>query len=46
VRSACIGIVTAPGGYRLVDIRGNVFLRGTTTGLLRIATPSFLIAAG
>jgi len=46
VRAACIGIVAAPGGYRLVDIRGNVFLRGARTGLLRIPTPSFLIAAG
>ena len=42
----CIGIVPAPGGYRLVDSGGNVFLRGTTSGQLRIGSSARLVAAG
>jgi hypothetical protein len=42
----CIGIVTAPGGYRLVDRGGNVFHRGTTRAHTRIASSSPLVAAG
>jgi hypothetical protein len=45
-RARCIGIVAAPGGYRLVDGRGNVFLRGARQGQLRIASASPLVAAG
>src|SRR5258708_5397165 len=39
----CIGIVPAPGAYRLVDSRGNVFLRGTTTGSSHIASSTRLV---
>jgi hypothetical protein len=46
VTAPCIGIVAAPGGYRLVDNRGNVFLRGTTHGRIRIVSSSPLVAAG
>jgi hypothetical protein len=46
LQAACIGIVLAPGGYRLVDTRGNVFLRGATRGRVRIATARPLVAAG
>jgi hypothetical protein len=45
-RARCIGIVAAPGGYRLVDGAGNVFLRGARQGQLRIASASPLVAAG
>jgi hypothetical protein len=41
-----IGIVPAPGGYRLVDTAGNVFVRAASRGRTRIATPSALVAAG
>jgi hypothetical protein len=46
VTAPCVGIVAAPGGYRLVDNRGNVFLRGTTHGRIRIVSSSPLVAAG
>lgn len=46
VTAACIGIVPAPGGYRLVDSRGNVFLRGSTRGRIRIPSATPLISAG
>ena len=42
----CIGIVPAPGGYGLVDTRGNVYLRGTRYGRTRIASATPLVAAG
>ena len=42
----CIGIVSAPGGYRLVDSRGNVFHRDTTRAHTRITSAAPLIAAG
>ncbi len=46
VPAPCVGIVTAPGGYRLVDSHGNVFLRGTTHGRTHISSPDSLVAAG
>ncbi len=46
LEAPCVGIVAAPGGYRLVDSRGNVFLRGTTHGRIRIAGAAPLVAAG
>ena len=46
VTAVCVGLVAAPGGYRLVDSRGNVFLRGATRGRSRIPTTTPLIAAG
>jgi len=46
ITAACIGIVGAPGGYRLVDSSGNVFLRGVTSGRLRISSSTALVAAG
>jgi hypothetical protein len=46
VTAACIGIVAAPGGYRLVDSRGNVFWRGKTHGRIRISSATPLVAAG
>ena len=41
-----VGIVPAPGGYRLVDAAGHVFGRTTTHAVERIASPSPLVAAG
>ncbi len=51
-----VGIVAAPGGYRLVDASGNVFRRSTTStagsagsvtqSQARITTPVPLVAAG
>jgi hypothetical protein len=41
-----VGIVAAPGGYRIVDAAGNVFARAATHGQSRIVAPSPLVAAG
>jgi hypothetical protein len=41
-----IGIVPAPGGYRIVDALGNVFRRGATNGQSRISAASLIVAAG
>jgi hypothetical protein len=41
-----IGLVAAPGGYRIVDRAGNVFVRAVTLGQTRIATSAPLVAAG
>jgi len=41
-----VGIVAAPGGYRIVDSAGNVFVRGPVPGREHIATSSPLVAAG
>jgi hypothetical protein len=40
------GIVAAPGGYRIVDAAGNVFVRTETPIQSRIASPTSLVAAG
>jgi len=41
-----VGIVAAPGGYRIVDAAGNVFVRAATRGQSRIVAPGPLVAAG
>ena len=41
-----VGIVAAPGGYRIVDAAGNVFVRAATVGQTRIIGASPLVAAG
>ena len=46
LRGFVIGIVTAPGGYRLVDAVGNVFGRTAAQTYARIATSAPLVAAG
>jgi hypothetical protein len=43
--SPVIGIVAAPGGYRLVDTTGTVFQRATATTTKKIPAPAPLIAA-
>jgi hypothetical protein len=40
------GIVAAPGGYRIVDAKGNVFVRTATPSQTRIVSPTALVAAG
>jgi hypothetical protein len=42
----CIGIVAAPGGYRLVTTGGDVYSLGVIRDHRRIATATPLIAAG
>ncbi len=42
----CIGILAAPGGYRIVDTAGNVFGRAIVQSRNRIATPTPFVAAG
>lgn len=42
----CVGIVGAPGGYRIVDTSGHVFVHAFAPGPTRISTPSPLVAAG
>jgi hypothetical protein len=42
----CVGIVAAPGGYRIVDTSGNVFIRSATPAWKRIATSEPLVSAG
>ncbi len=42
----CMGIVATPGGYRMVDTAGNVFVRTSTASQTRISTPTPLVAAG
>jgi hypothetical protein len=42
----CVGIVATPGGYRIVDSSGNVFIRTATPGWNRIATPEPVVSAG
>jgi ribosomal protein L24E len=46
VNAPFVGIVAAPGGYRLVDSRGNVALRGVTDGRAHISAGAPLVAAG
>ncbi len=41
-----VGIVPAPGGYRLVDAAGNVFVRTGTSSTRRIPRQLPLVAAG
>ena len=41
-----IAIVPAPGGYRLVDTAGNVFVRTTSSSQRRIPTSAALVGAG
>jgi len=41
-----VGIFAAPGGYRIVDAAGNVFVRAATRGQSRIVAPGPLVAAG
>jgi hypothetical protein len=41
-----VGIVAAPGGYRIVDAAGHVFIRGGAHVTTRIASASRLVAAG
>ncbi|MDQ1459753.1 MAG: hypothetical protein QOI08_1237, partial [Actinomycetota bacterium] len=41
-----VGIVAAPGGYRIVDTSGNVFIRSATPAWKRIATSEPLVSAG
>ena len=42
----CIGVVPAPGGYRIVDTAGNVFVQTDTPSRTRIVSPTGLVAAG
>jgi hypothetical protein len=42
----CVGIVAAPGGYRIVDSSGNVFTRTATPEQKRIATSEPVVSAG
>ena len=42
----CIGIVAAPGGYRIVDTAGNVFGRAVAKSTDRIPRATDLVAAG
>jgi hypothetical protein len=42
----CVGVVAAPGGYRIVDTAGNVFAHAATQDQSRIASPLPLVAAG
>jgi hypothetical protein len=46
IAAYAIGIVGTPGGYRIVDARGNVFTRGPKPSQTRIASPTIIIAAG
>jgi hypothetical protein len=46
VKAPFVGIVAAPGGYRLVDSRGNVVRRGVTNGRAHISAGAPLVAAG
>ena len=47
LKAIVVGIVPAPGGYRLVDAAGNVFAReGSTRRTGRIVSPLPLVAAG
>ncbi|HEY5014034.1 MAG TPA: hypothetical protein VIK61_15225, partial [Acidimicrobiia bacterium] len=41
-----IGVVPAPGGYRIVDSAGEVWTLGVSAGVTRIPTPTPLVAAG
>ena len=41
-----VGVVAAPGGYRIVDAAGNVFVRGPVARQERIPTLSPFVAAG
>jgi hypothetical protein len=41
-----VGVVAAPGGYRIVDAAGNVFVRGPVPARKRIAMPAPAVAAG
>jgi len=41
-----VGIVSAPGGYRLVESNGDVFARGAVRAHLHIAGTTPLVAAG
>jgi hypothetical protein len=41
-----VGIVAAPGGYRIVDAAGHVFVCTATKRTTRIATPRPLVSAG
>jgi uncharacterized protein DUF4185 len=41
-----VGIVAAPGGYRIVDAAGNVFVRGPVPRRERIVSSSPIVAAG
>jgi len=41
-----VGIVAAPGGYRIVDAAGNVFVRAAQVRRTRIATPAALVGGG
>ena len=44
--AVCIGIVAAPGGYRIVDTAGNVFGRAVAQRRDRIPSSTPLVAAG
>ncbi|HEV7525059.1 MAG TPA: hypothetical protein VGP92_08840 [Acidimicrobiia bacterium] len=44
--AVAVGIVAAPGGYRIVDAAGNVFVRAATKGHIGIPTHVPLVAAG
>ncbi len=47
LKAVVVGIVSAPGGYRLVDAAGNVFVRdGSTPRTGKIASALPLVAAG
>jgi hypothetical protein len=46
LRALVVGIVAAPGGYRIVDAAGNVFVRGPVARHEVIATPSPFVATG
>jgi hypothetical protein len=41
-----IGILAAPGGYRIVDTAGNIFERAVVQGQSRISSPTPFVAAG
>jgi hypothetical protein len=46
VTAPCIGIVAAPGGYRLVDSRGDIFVRNQTGSLMHLTNSAPFVAAG
>jgi hypothetical protein len=46
VTAPCIGIVAAPSGYRLVDSRGNIFVRNQTSSRTRLTNSAPFVAAG
>lgn len=46
LRALTAGIVTTPGGYRVVDAAGNVFVRTNTPTTRRISHGTLIVGAG